>query len=235
MPPRGRNASLVKAKLSIFHPPAGVGGRITEVQFQFNPSRLQLSRSGSWHTQQAVAYTKGATPEFAGVSPATMDVEVFLDASAKPSGSKVQQQVESLLSCCEVDPQSIAAKRPAPPWVRFSWGSFTTVRFAANVQNVSATYTLFSATGEPLRATCQLSLSEVPLPTKGQNPTSGAKSATRVHRVVAGDSLASMAWREYGDPTLWRVIATANEIDDPMRLEIGRELLLPAAGEVRHG
>jgi nucleoid-associated protein YgaU len=44
-----------------------------------------------------------------------------------------------------------------------------------------------------------------------------------------------MAWREYGDPTLWRVIATANEIDDPMRLEIGRELLLPAAGEVRHG
>ncbi|GAA0228407.1 peptidase M23 [Cryptosporangium japonicum] len=232
MPPRGRNASLVKAKLTINRPPAGVGGRLAEVEFQFNPSQLQMSRSASWHTQPAVAYTKGATPEFAGVSPATLEVEVFLDASDRPTGSKVQQQVDRLLSCCEVEPQSIAAKKPAPPWVRFSWGSFTTVGFAANVQSVNATYTLFSSTGEPLRAACQLSLTEIPLPTKGQNPTSGARSATRVHRVVAGDSLASVAWREYGDPTLWRAVARANDIDDPMRLTIGSELLLPSAGEI---
>ncbi|WP_035858024.1 LysM peptidoglycan-binding domain-containing protein [Cryptosporangium arvum] len=233
MPPRGRNASLVKAKLTINRPPAGVGGRLAEVEFQFNPSQLQMSRSASWHTQPAVAYTKGATPEFAGVTPATLEVEVFLDASDRPAGSKVQQQVDRLLSCCEVEPQSIAAKKPAPPWVRFSWGSFTTPGFAANVQSVNATYTLFSPTGEPLRATCQLSLSEIPLPTKGQNPTSGARSATRVHRVVAGDSLASVAWREYGDPTLWRAVARANDIDDPMRLTIGSELLLPSAGEIK--
>jgi nucleoid-associated protein YgaU len=233
MPPRGRNASLVKAKLTISHPPAGVGGRMAQVEFQFNPSQLQMSRSASWHTQPAVAYAKGATPEFAGTEPATLEVEVFLDASDRPTGAKVQQQVEQLLSCCEVDPQSIAAKKPAPPWVRFSWGSFTTVNFAANVQSVNASYTLFSPTGEPLRATCQLSLQEVPLPTKGQNPTSGARSATRVHHVVAGDSLASVAWREYGDPTLWRAVAAANDIDDPMRLPVGSQLLLPSAGEVR--
>jgi nucleoid-associated protein YgaU len=53
-----------------------------------------------------------------------------------------------------------------------------------------------------------------------------------VHRVVTGDTLALLAWREYGDPAAWRDIARANGIDDPMRLAPGTELLLPAAEEL---
>ncbi|GIE81768.1 peptidase M23 [Actinoplanes philippinensis] len=229
MPP-GRN--LARATLAVHRPPAGSGGRAGEVPFQFNPSQVQLSRSASWHSEPAVAFQRGATPEFAGSQPASMQLELFLDASVSPGGSLVRTQVEKILSCCEVDPQTVASAKPETPWVRFSWGSFTTVQFAAHVESVSVAYTLFSAGGEPLRATCQLSLREIPLPAKGQNPTSGALSARRVHQVVAGDSLAALAWREYGDATVWRVIAEANDIDDPMRLSPGRELLLPAADEV---
>ncbi|MBT0772875.1 LysM peptidoglycan-binding domain-containing protein [Kineosporia sp. J2-2] len=231
-----RGASLVRATLSIHHPPAtltgGLGGQIGQVRFQFNPNQLQLSRTASWRSQSSVGYSRGVVPEFDGVNPASLQIEVFLDGSAKPSASKVREDVEQLLTCCEVDPQSLPTKRPSPPWVRFAWGSFSTVQFVAYVESVSATYTLFTATGDPLRATCQLSLTEVPLPAKGQNPTSGTLAAQRVHRVVSGDSLESLAWQEYGDPTRWRAIATANAIDDPMRLETGRELLLPATEEV---
>jgi nucleoid-associated protein YgaU len=53
-----------------------------------------------------------------------------------------------------------------------------------------------------------------------------------VHTVVAGDSLPSIAYREYGDPEIWRVVAEANDIDDPLRLRAGTTLLLPAAEEV---
>jgi nucleoid-associated protein YgaU len=53
-----------------------------------------------------------------------------------------------------------------------------------------------------------------------------------VHRVVAGDSLQSLAWREYGNAAAWRAIAEANGIDDPNRLSNGVELVLPAAEEV---
>jgi nucleoid-associated protein YgaU len=42
-----------------------------------------------------------------------------------------------------------------------------------------------------------------------------------------------MAWGEYGDATAWRTIAEANEIDDPMRLTPGAELLIPAPDQVR--
>ena len=111
----------------------------------------------------------------------------------------------------------------------FQWGSFSTARFTAYVSSVDATYTLFGTTGMPIRATCQVQLHEIPSKTKGQNPTSGALTAQRVHRVVAGDSLQSLAWREYGDATAWRTIAEANDIDDPTALPHRRR-----TGAARH-
>jgi nucleoid-associated protein YgaU len=44
-----------------------------------------------------------------------------------------------------------------------------------------------------------------------------------VRTVVAGDSLASIAYREYGDPTMWRPLAAFNGIDDPLRAAAGRD------------
>ncbi|MEU5433688.1 LysM peptidoglycan-binding domain-containing protein [Streptomyces sp. NPDC020719] len=234
-PTGGKAAGLSRATLAIHQPPTdlsgSMGGLMGEVKFQFNPSQVQLGRSASWTVMPAIAYTRGAPPKFTGAQPASLQLQVFLDASGTPSSTTVQTQVELLLSCCEVTEQSVAAKAPSPPWVEFSWGSFSTVQFVAYVTSVNANYTLFSPNGVPLRATCTLALVEVSSETKRQNPTSGALSARRVHRTVAGDTLASLAWREYGDATRWRTIAEANAIDDPMRLRPGTELLLPAASE----
>jgi nucleoid-associated protein YgaU len=44
-----------------------------------------------------------------------------------------------------------------------------------------------------------------------------------------------VAFRRYGNPNLWRAIAEANGIDDPMRLPIGATLLVPALAEVLSG
>jgi nucleoid-associated protein YgaU len=144
----------------------------------------------------------------------------------------VQQRVETLLTCCAPTTASVAAEAPSPPWVKFTWGQFQTVSFYSYVSQVTATYTLFDSSGTPLRATCALSLTEVSGSKPRQNPTSGGRTARRVHRVVDGDSLPLLAHREYGDPTVWRVIAEANDLDDPTRLPPGIELLLPAADEV---
>ncbi|MGH3804462.1 MAG: LysM peptidoglycan-binding domain-containing protein, partial [Pseudonocardiaceae bacterium] len=185
-----------------------------------------------WKTTPTAAVRDGAVPEFMGPDPREMTVEIFLDSSAEPSSNSVLKKVESLFSCCEVTSKSIAAKQPSTPWVVFQWGAFSTARFTAYVSSVDATYSLFSATGVPIRATCQVRLHEIPSKTKGQNPTSGALTAQRVHRVVAGDTLQSLAWREYGEATHWRAIAEANGIDDPARLRTGTELVVPAAEEV---
>lgn len=232
----GAGKSLVRATLAIHEPPVGTsttpGGLIRTFSFEFNPAELTLRQGAQWKTTISAAVRDGALPEFMGPEARQMNVEIFLDSSARPSGTTVLKKVESLLSCCEVTSKSLAAKQPSPPWVVFQWGSFSTARFTAYVSSVDVTYSLFGTTGVPIRATCRLSLHEIPSNTKGQNPTSGALTARSVHRVVAGDSLQSLAWREYGNVSAWRAIAEANGIDDPTRLPTGIELVLPAAEEV---
>ena len=49
--------------------------------------------------------------------------------------------------------------------------------------------------------------------------------------MVEGDSLASVAFHEYGNPTMWRALAEANGIDDPLRVRPGTRLLVPRPDE----
>jgi nucleoid-associated protein YgaU len=114
--------------------------------------------------------------------------------------------------------------------VIFHWGGLTS--FTGYIHSVSVKYTLFTADGLPIRGTATVNLEEISKEEQGQNPTSGALSAHRVHTVLTGDTLASIAWREYGDPAMWRAIATTNRIDDPMRLRAGSSLLIPAAEDL---
>ncbi|MFD0412784.1 LysM peptidoglycan-binding domain-containing protein [Streptomyces sp. NPDC127108] len=234
---KGAGKSLVRASLAIHEPPVGTsttpGSLMRTFDFEFNPAQLTIGRSAQWTVTPTAAERDGAIPEFMGSDPREMSVEVFLDSSAEPTGKTVLKKVEALLDCCSVTAKSKDADQPSPPWVILQWGSFATARFTAYVGSVQASYTLFSTTGVPIRATCQLQLHEIPGEPLGQNPTSGALTAQRVHRVVAGDSLQSLAWREYGDATVWRTIADANGIDDPARLTTGTELVLPAPQEVR--
>ncbi|MGW4896900.1 CIS tube protein [Kitasatospora sp. NPDC004240] len=229
--------SPAKATLTAYEPPprpgAQPGGRIgPELRFQFNPHTLALSKGAQWRQNLVRGGEETGVPEFIGAQPRRLSVELFLDATATHDDG-VATAVETLLGWCAPTAASIAAKAPSPPRVVFTWGSFSSVRFFGYLGSVNATYTLFDPSGRPLRASCQVQLTESGEPTPGQNPTSGALNARRVHRLVAGDSLESLAYREYGDATAWRVIAEANGIEDPMRLRPGVELLVPAAEELR--
>jgi nucleoid-associated protein YgaU len=51
---------------------------------------------------------------------------------------------------------------------------------------------------------------------------------TKQHVVHPGDTLAGIAAEHYDDPGKWRPIADANNIDNPLALEPGRVLTIPA-------
>jgi nucleoid-associated protein YgaU len=101
--------------------------------------------------------------------------------------------------------------------------------------SITIQYILFQPNGEPIRATVDLELAQAEKASTAsgspgnqpQNPTTRSERGLRVHRVRDGDSLTSIAYSAYGDPTRWRTIAEANGIDDPMRLRRGRELTIP--------
>jgi nucleoid-associated protein YgaU len=96
-------------------------------------------------------------------------------------------------------------------------------------------YVLFHPNGEPIRATVDIELAQAEKADtassggtgQGQNPTTRSMSGLRIHRVRDGDSLPSIAYDAYGDPTRWRPIAEANGIDNPLSLRRGSELTIP--------
>jgi nucleoid-associated protein YgaU len=230
----GAPSSLQHAYLELREPPVGGGtanpGEVLgTIEFQFNPKELSLTKNAKWKREAQRNAKKSGPPEFTGSDPSKLSLEMFLDAT-DTMGDKVVRTVEKLFACCVPTEKSRRGKKGSPPWVVFHWGGLTS--FPGYMSSVTAKYTLFTPSGTPVRALCTVTLEEISGEQGGQNPTSGALAARDAHIVVAGDTLASVAFRAYGDAALWREIAHANEIDDPMRLPPGTRLLIPALEEL---
>ncbi len=228
---------LEKARIAFLEPKASgavtsAGGGITvnglgEIVFDFNPKEYTIEKSAEWARSATSSAESTSPPEFKGSNPRHLSLELFLDRTA--TRGDVSKEVEALFACLSPYPPTITAKNPSPPFVRFSWGS--TIEFIAFVQSVNATYTLFDQKGAPLRAVCTISMEEVPEVTPRQNPTSGALTPLRIRTLVAGETLHSIAYAEYGDPALWRLLAEGNDVDDPLRLRPGCKLRIPSADD----
>jgi hypothetical protein len=230
----GGRPKLEHAFLELRDPPVDQGSmqpgpRRGRIDFQFNPRELTLSKTAKWSRSAQKGSKKSDVPQFTGSEPSKLSLEMFLDAG-DTQDDRVVRTVEQLFACCVPTEESHQKKKGSPPWVVFHWGALTS--FTAFVSSVSVKYTLFTPGGLPIRGTATVSIEEIAGEQQRQNPTSGGLVPRTVHTVVAGDSLPSIAWREYGDPTLWRPIAERNGIDDPMHLPAGTTLLIPAASEL---
>lgn len=221
---------LTRAMLVLFEPPPSMSNEPTAIRrripLQFNPDRISLSKKATWQRTLASKAATTTMPEFSGAAPRVLSLDLFLDASLTLRNT-VEDQVEALLACCVPTNQSVQAQRPSPPWVRLEWGLGRSLAFTACVTSVNASYTLFGADGSPTRATCSVVLEEIGGTVPKQNPISGSPRSEVAHEVRAGDSLASLAFRQYGDAGQWRVIAEANGIIDPEKLIPGTTLVFP--------
>jgi nucleoid-associated protein YgaU len=236
--PVKNGAKLEKASLTLYDPipvkengkSAGskAGARRGAIAFQFNPKEVTIAKTASWKREPVVAAKKAPPAEFTGAGECKLTVEMFFDATSSQNGSVVEA-VEQLFSCCVPTKESLP-DHPSPPLVVLHWGQISS--FPAFITSVSAKYTLFNGNGMPIRALCSVAMEEMPGEFVRQNPTSGSAQVRRVHRTVAGDTLASVAYAEYGDPTQWRALAAYNGIDDPLRVHAGTTLLLPAPDEL---
>jgi len=223
---------MEKAALKLYDPtPAGgsPGGERGVIPFQFNPKEVTIQKAAKWERKTAKGAKTAGPPEFSGSEPCKLTLEMFFDASGKQDGSVVEA-VEKLFSCTVPTEESVGQKKPSPPLVVLHWGAIAS--FPAFVTSVSAKYTLFAAGGLPIRALCSVALEEMPSEPWRQNPTSGSENVRKSHLLIAGDTLASVAYAEYGDPAAWRAVARYNGIDDPLRCRLGTRLLLPSPEEL---
>jgi len=190
----------------------------------FNPTEYSISKSAEWRGTPSSGARTAPTPEFVGTKPRNLKMKLLFDAWASGEDT-VSAAVDQLLEWCNPTSASISQGQPSPPILVFTWGQ--SAFFDAYLQSVDAQYTMFKPDGTPLRATVNVALVEVPNEPAGQNPTSGSLAGHRTMTMAAGDSLHSVAYREYGSAKLWRGIAVVNGIDDPLRVGPGTSLLIP--------
>ena len=206
------------------------GGNVPmSLKFQYNPEEVSFEKGAHWTRHDAKENESTPPPDFGSTEPGTLRMDVFFDKFSLPFGDVIDD-VNTLLTWTKPCP---GIKPSRPPLLKLEWGSSQALfGFVGFLTRVNVSYTMFRADGAPVRATCGISLEEFPFPIEGTNPTSGGQAGYRAHTLIEGETLHSLAWAEYGRAAMWRGLAAANNIDDPLRVKAGTRVLLPPAGDV---
>jgi hypothetical protein len=157
--------------------------------------------------------------------------KLLLDTTDRSAAQKrsVAVHTDKLLNLMKMD-----SAKNRPPWVRFVWGPISS--FTAIVTRISIEFTYFAQDGTPLRAEVDMALKQFKDENdwRFQNPTSLTPDPGRLHQVVIGETLESIAFKHYGRRGQWRDIATSNGILDPLTLVPGTYLVIPELEAVSH-
>lgn len=199
-----------------------------EIRCWLNPTSLQTSRKARFDCKGAIGQSV-APISYMGGDAEALSVALVLHAEDDRTGQDVVSALDALHDLLEPT-ISMGNGKFRPRTVQLSWGRY--LSFVALCESVDVTVELFEADGTPMRALVNLRLAQFkpdPDQTEGesQNPTTRAFGLQRAHTVAQGDSLAALAWVHLRDPTRWREIAEANDIEDPLRLVPGEQLTIP--------
>lgn len=221
MTERGLEKAYLEAK--------GTGDRLT---CTFNPKEISIAKSATWKQTEASGAQQAPTPEFTGTKPRTLTMELLFDGWDSGAGD-VTADVDRLFDWTCPTEESLRNNKPQPPIIVLHWGQKS--YFECYVKSVKAKYTMFDAQGNVLRAEVNTTFEQTPDDAARQNPTSGGIAGRRLHTLIDGETLQSIAYREYRKPALWRALAEANGIDDPLRVRPGTTILVPPASALGTG
>ena len=197
----------------------------SEIEVLFNPTEYRVSKSNQF-AEVAIPGLAAPMLQFGHGNAQTLSMQLFFDTyDPQATGSRYEKNRDVRTYTRQVtDLLRINAELHAPPVIQFSWGSFV---FVGVLQQADVRFNLFLPSGVPVRATIDVTIKEF---YDNRKETGMLQSAnyTKQHVVHRGDTLAGIAAEHYDDPTKWRPIADANNIDDPLALEPGRVLMIPA-------
>jgi Contractile injection system tube protein/LysM domain len=205
----------------------------TKVQFLFNPKELSVEKSNQFG-EVNIPGLSSPIFQFVRGNARSVTLDLFFDTYEKGEDvrsytdkitgwdagsmfSKLQGEAKGLMD--------IDSELHAPPVCIFVWGAFI---FQCIIDRVSKRFTMFLPEGIPVRATLNVTLKEYrEVEVQVKEVELRSSDLTKRWIVTQGDSLWSIAAKEYGDPNDWRRIADANGIDNPRILVPGQDLFVP--------
>lgn len=226
------------------------GGK--NIAVQFNPETLKLSFANQLVQPQGGDQAAGTSGrQFVGAGTTKLALTLWFDVTAMTEGAldDVRRLTTEVIFFMTPSPDSGDPKKMVPPATRFSWGNFL---FDGIVESLEEQLEYFSPDGKPLRAQITLGLGQQKILVSsfsGDGRRAGP-GATPLAPARSGDSLQQMAGRggsgvggsgvggsgvggSVGASAGWKGIATANGIEDPLRLAPGQLIDVRASASIR--
>jgi hypothetical protein len=187
-------------------------------EVSFNPEEYTLSRDNNF-AAQAIPGLSSPLLQFVNGNMRTLEMELFFDTfEAKKD---VRDETNRLVDLLKID-----SELHAPPVLIVSWG---TLNFQCVLAKATQRFSMFLDDGRPARARVSVTFQEFINPDREAAEVNRLTADfTKAHAVVEGDTILNLAATYYDDPTLWRVIAAANDLDDPRALRAGQVLRVPS-------
>jgi nucleoid-associated protein YgaU len=218
--------ALEKAVITKVQPPGS-----DKIPVMFNPEEYTLSKDINY-ARIGVPGLNSPVLQFVHGNLQTLEMELFLDTYE--AHTDVRLRTTQLTDLLTIDPQT-----HAPPVLLFTWSSLS---FICVLSKVTQRFVMFLPDGTPVRARLQVTFNEFADPLlQAMAQKNETADYTKLHVVTEGETLSTIAARVYDNPLVWRPIALVNDLDDPRRLTVGHQLVIPKlpfrdpdTGEVVH-
>ncbi len=221
-----------KAKIKIYKEKGS-----EEVAVLFNPAEYNLAEAANY-SEKNIPGLSGPITQFISGAASTLNMTLMFDTyetspseasgnvAAKMSESKINPTDVTLLTRKITGLLNIDGSLHRPPICEFIWGSLC---FKGVVTNVNQSYTMFMENGMPVRAKLEITFKSVlDLQESKKQAPFESPDRTKCRVIKQGTQLWELAWEEYGDPSMWRLIAKENGLLSPLDLYPGQVLKLPA-------
>lgn len=215
-----------------------------QISVMFNPNTYSISRNvhytGNNNNNKANKYSSNSYSEdfelknypnlnYAGGSSDTLSLElIFNKYDFKHYSKDIKYNSEDLditKNVKDLEKLTLAkANLHKPPKCRFEWSSFS---FQGYISSFNVTYNMFLEDGTPVRAKVALTIIGAELGNDVKVPYE-SPDRTKNRLINENQQLWEIAYNEYGDATMWREIAKANNIKNPLYLKSGTRLIVPA-------
>jgi len=198
-----------------------------EIEVQFNPSEYNLSDSTTY-VDKSIPGLDGPISQYVTGTATTLSMTLVFDTYEPPTMIKFSESGTDVTKLTKkvVELMVIKGNLHRPPIVTFSWGR---IQFKGVITDVKQTFTMFLSSGMPVRAKLEVTFKSVFDMKLGKKKSPfESPDRTKYITVQEGEHLWNYAQKEYGQAAMWRVIAKANGIMNPLDLKNGQILKLPA-------
>lgn len=233
------NTGLEKLTITPFSKKGDRYDRLPAIPVLFNPESYSISKSVTWSPPQSSSGSNARTQSkvnaptisFGGGGSRQLSLELFFDVTGpiEQNGRKVpiadvRQETNKIVTLTRIE-----RDEDQPRVCEIAWGQApvgSDFPFIGVISSLTQKFTQFKRDGKPVRANLTVTFVEFLDPKLDKLRTDPELTTWLVR---GGDTLSNIAAELYRDPTRWRVIAEANDIDDPRHLEkwVGQRLTIP--------